>query len=280
MPFLDKSTLTYPATSSFPGRRWEDTRDPTSSDYKQFQVSDMWYNTITPNVWTLADRTSTSGTWVRIGGNPADIKSVGVDANTAPGTDPVVADINGLITVTGAQVASGTIGTNVIRTDSLAANAYTIEIQRSTAVPATDLTKNGVSHFNSTQFSVDSNGFVTLAGGGEAIDSFIPDSGTNPVVPAANGSVTMIGGTGINTVGGTNTLTFNASGDVATTYVTDSGSATPASNILNIVGGAGITTTAATDTITIEISSLNTIQQVRQIFSTPTTCASVIPVSC
>ena len=84
-----------------------------------------------------------------------------VDANTAPGTDPVVPDANGQVTVTGAQVAAGTVGANVIRTDSLAANTYTIEIQRSTSNATTDSTKNGVSHFDSNYFLVDSNAFVT-----------------------------------------------------------------------------------------------------------------------
>jgi len=91
--------------------------------------------------------------------------NIGVDVNTAPGTDPVVPS-GGTITFTGAQVATGIVGANVIRTDSVAANTVTIEIQRSTAVAATDSTKNGVSHFNSTQFSVDANGFVALLGGG------------------------------------------------------------------------------------------------------------------
>lgn len=50
---------------------------------------------------------------------------------------------------------------------------------------------------------------VSLTGGGEAIDSFIPDTGTNPVVPALNGSVTMSGTTAqIITTGGLNSLNF------------------------------------------------------------------------
>lgn len=84
-----------------------------------------------------------------------------VDAFTGPGTNPVPPNGSGNITLTGAQVANGVVGTNVIRTNSLAANSATIQIQRSTAVAGTDVTKNGVSHFNSSQFSVDANGFVS-----------------------------------------------------------------------------------------------------------------------
>ncbi len=87
-----------------------------------------------------------------------------VDAHTAPGTNPVVPNGSGLITVTGGQVAAGTTA-NVIRTDSLAANTYTVEIQRSQAVASTTIGDNGVSHFNSAQFTVDGNGFVSIIGG-------------------------------------------------------------------------------------------------------------------
>lgn len=95
----------------------------------------------------------------------AFISSVAVDANTAPGTNPVVPDSSSQITVTGAQVAAGTT-TNVIRTDSLAANAYTIQIQRSQAVASSTVGDNGVSHFDSARFTVDANGFVSLKGAG------------------------------------------------------------------------------------------------------------------
>jgi hypothetical protein len=130
--------------------------------------------------------------FVTLLGGGSGITNVNVDANTAPGTDPVV-PVMGSITVTGGQVATGVIGTNVIRTNSLSANTFTIQIQRSTAVAATDITKNGVSHFNSTEFSVDANGFVSLAGGGIAIDSIGTQTGTNPISPTAGGLVTING---------------------------------------------------------------------------------------
>lgn len=103
-----------------------------------------------------------------VGGAIPPSQKFDVDAHTAPGTDPVVPTSGGVVTITGAQVATGTVGTNVIRTNSLAANSMTIEVQRSTAVAATDVTKNGVCHFDSSQFSVDGNGFVTSIGPGSA----------------------------------------------------------------------------------------------------------------
>ncbi len=100
-----------------------------------------------------------------LGGPGPALTKFDVDANTAPGTDPVIPTAGGVVTVTGGQVAAGTVGANVIRTDSLAANTYTIEIQRSTTNATPDSTKNGVSHYNLANFNVDSNGFVTAKGG-------------------------------------------------------------------------------------------------------------------
>lgn len=101
--------------------------------------------------------------FVTLSGGGAAIDSVNVDASTVPGTDPVVPDGTGQITVTGGQVATGTIGANVIRTNSLAANTYTVEIQRTTETATTDSTKNGVSHFDSAHFNVDTNAWVQIA---------------------------------------------------------------------------------------------------------------------
>jgi len=104
--------------------------------------------------------------FVALAGGGLAIDSINVDASSAPGTDPVVPDGTGQITVTGAQVAPGTVGANVIRTDSLAANTYTIEIQQTDVVAAKDTTKNGVSHFNSAQFTNDE-GFISIISSGD-----------------------------------------------------------------------------------------------------------------
>lgn len=65
---------------------------------------------------------------------------------------------------------------------------------------------------------------IALTGGGVAFDSFVPDAGTNPVVPSATGSCTMAGTANqITTTGGLNSLTlsipsaFTAPGSVTVT---------------------------------------------------------------
>ena len=47
-----------------------------------------------------------------------------------------------------------------------AGNTLSVNIQRSQAVAASNINRNGIAHFDSTSFAVDSNGFVTLSGGG------------------------------------------------------------------------------------------------------------------
>lgn len=114
--------------------------------------------------------TSGAGNTVTINGSAVvGATNINVDAHTPPGTDPVVPNGSGQITVTGAQVAAGTT-TNVIRTDSLAANTVTIEVQRSQAVASSTIGDNGVCHFDSSQFSVDANGFVTATSTGLAFN--------------------------------------------------------------------------------------------------------------
>lgn len=138
------------------------TTSPTTAN-NGFPVPTIWINTSLKKAWILVNKALGIADWVPIGGDPGEVETLTVDAFTGPGTNPVVPDSNASITVTGGQVAAGTT-THVIRTDSLAANTYTIEIQRSQAVASSTVGDNGVSHFDSSQFSVDSNGFVSMPG--------------------------------------------------------------------------------------------------------------------
>lgn len=133
------------------------------------------------------------------GGGGVAVTKVEVDTFTGPGTNPVLADATGQITVTGGQVAAGTTP-NAIITDSLAVNEYTIQIQRSQAVGAPTVADNGISHYDSSSFTVDANGFVQLVGGsGPAVKGIQVDAklapGTDPVLPdPVTGLITVTGG--------------------------------------------------------------------------------------
>lgn len=89
---------------------------------------------------------------------------------------------------------------------------------------------------------------ISLTGGGVAIDSFVPDAGTNPVVPSALGAVTMAGTANqITTTGGLNSLTFSipstfiAPGTIASTTTITAGTALVATT--TVTAGTGITST-------------------------------------
>jgi hypothetical protein len=143
-------------------------------------------------------------------GGSGAITQVGVDASTPPGTNPVVPTGAGLITVTGAQAAAGTIA-NAIRTNSLAANTYTVQIQRASAVVASDATKNGIAHFKNTDFAVDANGFVSLTGGsGGAVTTFTDDF-AGSATPVA-GVILVHSGNNLTVTAGGNALNFNVTG--------------------------------------------------------------------
>jgi hypothetical protein len=77
--------------------------------------------------------------------------------NVQTGTTPVVPSA-GNVTFNGAVVAAGT---NPVRTDGTGAATFALEIQKSQAIASADATKIGLSNFNSSQFSVDANGFVS-----------------------------------------------------------------------------------------------------------------------
>ncbi len=134
--------------------------------------------------------------WVGLlGGSFPVPQKFNVDSFTGPGTDPVVASGLGVINITGSQVASGIVGANVIRTDSLAPNTITVEVQRAGSSVAPDSTLNGVAHFNSADFTVDADGYVSSIGGSgslTSLSSFIPLGSAISVGSGANTTVTSL----------------------------------------------------------------------------------------
>lgn len=98
-----------------------------------------------------------------IGGGLA-IDQINVDANTAPGTDPVVPDGTGEITVSGAAVAAHSVP---IETHSRAANAYNIEVQVASDITGApgDTNDAGLASFDDVSFLVDADGYVESKSG-------------------------------------------------------------------------------------------------------------------
>ena len=97
--------------------------------------------------------------------------------------------------------------------------------------------------------------YMFLSSGG-ALETLTGNSG-GPVGADASHNINIIGSDDITVTGnpGTNTLTIDVSGDVATTFDADLGTAVPLAGVLNIVGGANIHTSGATDTITVSLDN-------------------------
>ncbi len=165
--------------------------------------------------------------FVQLNGGGIAATSFDVQANTAPGTDPVVPTAAGVVTVNGSAVANHSV---VIETRSRAANAYNLEVQYSTTAASTDATKSGVAHFNSSEFTVDANGFVSIITGGMP---WTDVTGATQALSVQNGYVTDRG------AGVTYTLPATATfGDV-----------------IKIDGKLGITTIAQNANQAIRVSS-------------------------
>lgn len=172
-------------------------------------------STVAPNI-RVGTLTSTGGTiTVTPGAGTINLDlaggSLAVDSVAMQtGTSPVVPAGTGLLTFNGSTAAAGT---NPVRTNGTGANTMALQVQFSQAIAATNATNVGLAAFNNAQFTVDANGFVSLTGGGEAIDSIGVQAGTNPISPTAgglvtiNGSVVAAGSTPIQTNGtGANTM--------------------------------------------------------------------------
>ena len=127
-------------------------------------------------------------------GNTVTISFTGAVGTTITGNSGgPLAPIAGNWNILGASVAAGS--TPVTTTG--AGNTLTLKVQTAQAIIATDATKIGLAAFNSAEFTVDANGFVSLIGGSLAIDSVMVQAatppGTNPVLPTAAGLLTING---------------------------------------------------------------------------------------
>lgn len=166
-------------------------------------------STVSPNI-RVGNLTSTGGTItitngagtinLDLAGGGLAIDSIAVQT----GTSPVVPTAAGLLTFNGAVVAAGT---NPVRTDGTGANTMALEVQISQAIASTDATKIGLSNFNSSQFTVDANGFVSTSGTG--IGNTITGDSGGALSPTA-GNWNILGRSGSKTSGSGSTLTVNS----------------------------------------------------------------------
>jgi len=247
MPFIDRSTLTYPATNSFPVRKWLDPlRDPVSGvlgDFRQFQIFDIWINDLADRAWIMVDRTVDSGTWVQMGaGGGTGILTVTGDSGGSVGPDGA----NNINLLGGTNVTvAGNGGTNTLAINLGGAIASSFPTMAGIAIPAAGaLTITGTGGITTSG----AGSTVTITAGATIPTTFTENAGS--ATPSAN-NLNILGAAGITTSGAGSTVTITAGVTIPTTFTADAGSATPAANNLNILGAGSTTTSGAGSTITI-----------------------------
>lgn len=129
-----------------------------------------------------------------------------------------------------------------------------------TGAPA-DSNDAGLVSFDDTTFSVDANGYVTLIGGGTAMDSFTTDV-SGPVVPTGAGVIDVTGTSVFSDGSVANTLTLNVQA-TANTFLVGAGAGTtatefgPLTNGQLIIGSTGLAPVAGTLTTTTVANATN-----------------------
>ncbi len=94
--------------------------------------------------------------------------------------------------------------------------------------------------------------------GGTSVSTETITGNTGGAVPSdASNNINLLGSAPLSVTGtpASNTLTIDTDGTVATSYITDSGTATPAADVLNVLGGTGISTSGSGNTLTINAQS-------------------------
>ena len=182
-------------------------RIPTGADFRQpetgklYPVGSGWILGPNPvsgvegDLWYLSKIVANVAYWVMLStGAVGPIESFVVQSATAPGVNPVLPTAGGVVTINADLVAQHGVP---IETHTRALNEYNVELQIADSAAASDIDLNGACHFNSSHFTIDADGFVSLFGGGGALDSIGVDgtsgTGTNPVLPTAMGLITVNG---------------------------------------------------------------------------------------
>lgn len=244
MPFLDRSTLTYPATNSFPGRRWLDKRNPTSSDFKNFEISDIWINDAALTAWIMVDRTATAGFWIQMASSGTGILTI---TGNSGGAIPADAAHNINIVGSSLLTISGNAGTNTLTATLGASVATTFVEDAGSATPSANI----LNIVGGTGVSTSGAGnTVTINAMSSVPLTFTADVGS--AVPVAN-DIIIAGTGGIATSGAGQTVTVTANGSVIGKTITgDTGGAlSPTAGNWNILGGTGISTSGSGSTLTV-----------------------------
>ncbi len=194
-------------TSSNPTGALQSTWELISVNSALVSLSDNANTVVFPSLSTATPPDNiqfVAGSGISIVATPASnlitITNTGMaSTETLTGNDGTpVSPSGGTIQTLGVTVANATYG-QALYTNSGGGNIENFNIQLAAAIASTNVAKVGVAAFSSTQFAVDANGFVTLAGGSTPpILGITPDAhtgpGTSPVIPNGSGNIKIEGG--------------------------------------------------------------------------------------
>ncbi len=245
MPFLYESPLGY-ASEVVAARVWRDTRDPTSADYKNFDLGVIWINTSADRGWLMVDRTATSGTWIQM-------------AVVANGILTITGDSGGAVGPDGADNINIVTGSNLTLAGDSTTNTLTLNLD--STVPLTFTEDAGSATASSNNVNIVGGMGVTTSGAGSTVTitahasvplTFTEDAGT--ATPTLN-NLNVVGTGGITTSGAGATVTITTDGSVIGTTITgDTGGAlSPTAGNWDILGGTGCATSGSGSTLTINV---------------------------
>jgi len=159
-----------------------DVKNPQTNKF--YDVGTIWLDTTAGDFYILESIDDTAR-WVIIAGSGTNPTSLDADdGNTA-------APSGGIISVFGNVVANATHAKAVFTRADIA-NTLDIDVQVANDIASTDVTKVGLAAFDSSQFTVDANGFVQLVGSGAGIQLINTDDGSQ-VIPDGGGEISSIG---------------------------------------------------------------------------------------
>lgn len=197
------------------------------------------------------------------------LSSVVIDSSASPcisGSGAGTLNLENITYLDDSSVAATlTLGTSGLNTSS---TFRTLDL--ATAINLNSQTISTTGSTSNINLILDPQGasFVEIA---YATDHAIPVYGTGSILteigPLTNGQLvigstgvapvasTLTAGTGITITNGAGSITIDASAATPLSFPTDSGTATPAANVLNVLGGTGVNTAGAGDTVTVNLDS-------------------------
>ncbi len=228
-------------------------REPTGADVKQpntgkyYPFGTLWLVGENPTTgtygdfWYLSNIQASVAYWVQIN----DSFTLTLTGNTGGALSPTSDNFN----IIGGVVTAGTIPVQV----NGSVSTLTVNVQKAQAIASTNATNVGLAAFNSSDFSVDSNGFVSSISDtltGDSGGAISPD-GSGNINIKSDSNFTALGGTGI-ILGSSNQLTLDLTKALASpqpigTVVPNSGrftgvgfGVTPPSSGIELANATGI----------------------------------------